>query len=136
MNRGTPPTGPNARTGEFTPPGVTSTARANSSAERSPDNELAFFLAGVNQVLEQPQRVGQRSPGRLPDPAYVLAVAVPGGRCEHVAVPAVPAQRLRLGEHVRRGVKTAGPPLVLVDRGASGHDVEVHPVRALHRDGP
>src|SRR5689334_23673988 len=35
MNLGTPPTGPNARTGEFTPPGVTSTARANRAAERS-----------------------------------------------------------------------------------------------------
>src|ERR1700677_1106918 len=133
MNLGTPPTGPNARTGEFTPPGVTAAARANSSALRSPDNELAFFLAGVNQELEQPQRVGQRLPRGLPDPAYVLAIPVPGGRCEPVAVPAGPAQRLGLGEHVRRGVKPARPPLVLVDRGAPGHHVEVHPVGALHR---
>ena len=34
MNRGTPPTAPNARTGEFTPPGVTSRARANSDSLR------------------------------------------------------------------------------------------------------
>ena len=35
MNRGTPPTAPNARTGEFTPPGVTSRARANSDSLRA-----------------------------------------------------------------------------------------------------
>ena len=73
MNRGTPPTGPNARTGEFTPPGVTSSARANSSAERSSSRQLAFFLAGVNQELKQAQRVRQRPSRGLPDPAYVLA---------------------------------------------------------------
>ena len=33
MNRGVPPTARNARTGEFTPPGITRWARANSSAE-------------------------------------------------------------------------------------------------------
>src|SRR5579884_2237174 len=101
MNRGTPPTGPNARTGEFTPPGVTSTARANSSADRSSVTGLAFFLTCVNEVLEQSQPVreldaggtggrcpGRRQPGRLTHPAYVLAGAVPGRRGEHVAVPA------------------------------------------------
>jgi hypothetical protein len=34
MNLGTPPTAPNARTGEFTPPGVTSRARANKDSLR------------------------------------------------------------------------------------------------------
>src|SRR3984957_18102482 len=81
MNLGTPPTGPNARTGEFTPPGITSTARANNSAERSSVTGLAFFLTGVNHVLKQAQRVRQR-PGRRPDPAYVLARSVPGRRGE------------------------------------------------------
>jgi len=33
MNRGVPPTALNARTGEFTPPGVTALARVNSSSE-------------------------------------------------------------------------------------------------------
>ena len=33
MNRGVPPTALNARTGEFTPPGVTRWARANHSAD-------------------------------------------------------------------------------------------------------
>src|SRR5580693_8527367 len=35
MNRGVPPTGPKALTGEFTPPGVTTVARANRASERS-----------------------------------------------------------------------------------------------------
>src|SRR4051794_29687545 len=35
MNRGVPPTAPNARTGEFTPPGVTCSARANHCADSS-----------------------------------------------------------------------------------------------------
>src|SRR3954471_16396768 len=33
MNRGVPPTARNARTGEFTPPGVTARARSNRTAE-------------------------------------------------------------------------------------------------------
>ena len=33
MNRGVPPTALNARTGEFTPPGVTARARSNSAAD-------------------------------------------------------------------------------------------------------
>ena len=35
MNRGVPPTEVNARTGEFTPPGMTAHASANSFAETS-----------------------------------------------------------------------------------------------------
>src|SRR6476646_6176285 len=33
MNRGVPPTAPNARTGESTPPGITSEARAKRSSD-------------------------------------------------------------------------------------------------------
>jgi hypothetical protein len=33
MKRGTPPTARNARTGEFTPPGVTAEARANNAVD-------------------------------------------------------------------------------------------------------
>jgi hypothetical protein len=33
MKRGVPPTARNARTGEFTPPGITRWARSNNSAE-------------------------------------------------------------------------------------------------------
>ena len=36
MNTGVPPTAPNARTGELTPPGATALARANSPADRWP----------------------------------------------------------------------------------------------------
>ena len=35
MKRGVPPTARKARTGEFTPPGVTAQARANSASDRS-----------------------------------------------------------------------------------------------------
>src|SRR5690242_18895028 len=35
MNRGVPQTAWNARTGEFTPPGVTARARSNNSCERA-----------------------------------------------------------------------------------------------------
>src|ERR1700731_2555776 len=96
MNRGTPPTGPNARTGEFTPPGVTWTARANSSAERSSVKESAFFLKSVDQVFKQPQPVRKRPARGLAHPAYVLARAVPGRRGQHIAVTAVPAHGFRL----------------------------------------
>jgi hypothetical protein len=34
MTTGLPPTDPKARTGEFTPPGISMLARANSSADR------------------------------------------------------------------------------------------------------
>jgi hypothetical protein len=34
MNTGTPPTVPNARTGEFTPPGMTAQARLNNAPDR------------------------------------------------------------------------------------------------------
>ncbi len=42
MNRGVPPTALNARTGEFTPPGVTRWARWNQSA----DSPVAGAFAG------------------------------------------------------------------------------------------
>src|SRR6516164_5798652 len=88
MNLGTPPTAPKARTGEFTPPGVTSRARANSDSLRSP----TLGLAGVDEVLEQPQRVRQRMVLRRAKPARGQAVRVARRRGQHVAVPAVPAQ--------------------------------------------
>ncbi len=37
MKRGVPPTALNARTGEFTPPGVTACARSKSAADRAVD---------------------------------------------------------------------------------------------------
>jgi hypothetical protein len=44
MNRGTPPTARNARTGEFTPPGVTSEARRNRSEECCVEADTAPIL--------------------------------------------------------------------------------------------
>jgi hypothetical protein len=39
MNRGVPPTAANARTGEFTPPGVTCRARSNHACEAAEEGE-------------------------------------------------------------------------------------------------
>ena len=58
MKRGVPPTEPNARTGEFTPPGVTSLARANHSAERSPGTGIP---SAAELTTDQPPRT--RQPG-------------------------------------------------------------------------
>src|SRR5579863_4703235 len=115
MNRGTPPTAPNARTGEFTPPGVTARARANNRSLRSAT--LAF--AGVDEVLEQSQGIGERVLARRAEPARGQVRPVPGRRGEHVAVAAVPAQALR--DVFRLAVKPARPPFVFVGGCAPGH---------------
>src|SRR5438132_2832572 len=106
MNRGTPPTAPKARTGEFTPPGVTSRARANSDSLLS----ATLGLAGVDDVLEQPQRVRQRMLLRRAQPARGQAGRVTGRWGEHVAVAAVPAQAFY--DAFRLAVKSARPPFV------------------------
>src|SRR3954454_10973779 len=69
MNRGVPPTALNARTGEFTPPGVTARARANSAADPGVDS-------GVTRLLS-PSRASTTNS----DP-YVLCVRLvnPSGR--------------------------------------------------------
>src|SRR5271157_1711012 len=134
MKRGTPPTTPNARTGEFTPPGVTSRARANSeslrgvrgvvppeSAERgvrgvvppeSAEPSDTLGLAGVDDVLQQSQRVRQRMLLRRAKPARGQAGRVARRRGQHVAVPAVPAQAFH--DAFRLAVEPARPPLVFV----------------------
>src|SRR5208282_3995454 len=121
MNLGTPPTAPNARTGELTPPGVTSRARANSDSLRGvrgvvpPESaELSYTLglAGVDDVLQQPQRVRQRMLPRRAKPARGQAVRVTRRRGQHVAVPAVPAQAF--DDAFRLAVKPARPPLIFV----------------------
>src|SRR5579862_1830493 len=122
MKRGTPPTAPNARTGEFTPPGMTNWARENSASLRS----VTLGFAGVDKVLEQSQGIGERVLVGGAEPARGQAGAVPGRRGEHVAVAAVPAQALR--DVFRLAVKTARPPFVFVGGCAPGHDEEQHPV--------
>src|SRR6478736_1330624 len=47
MNRGVPPTEPKARTGEFTPPGISPRARSNSSS-------LRWWLEVMNPILSVP----------------------------------------------------------------------------------
>src|SRR6266851_7698267 len=135
MNRGTPPTAPNARTGEFTPPGVTSRARGNSDPLRGvgggappepcprggvwggrppgpAELSATLGLAGVDDVLQQPQRVRQRMLLRRAQPARGQPVRVIGRRGEHVAVAAVPAQAFY--DVFQLAVKAARPPFVFV----------------------
>src|ERR1700691_5060133 len=123
MNRGTPPTAPNARTGEFTPPGVTSRARAKSTSLRS----ATLGLAGVDEVLKRPQRVRQRVLLRRAEPARGHAVGKPRRRGEHVAVTAVPAEARY--HAFRLAVEPAGPPLVFVGGRAPRHHEEQHPAQ-------
>src|SRR5690349_21117786 len=47
MNRGVPPTAENALTGEFTPPGMTAHASANSAAEAATDNGVRCMTTSV-----------------------------------------------------------------------------------------
>ena len=62
MNRGVPPTALKARTGEFTPPGVTRWARSNHAAElcvgralgRSAGSGTTAFFPTGGQVDEPP----------------------------------------------------------------------------------
>src|SRR5579875_65560 len=45
MNRGVPPTARNARTGEFTPPGITAWARSNRAAEAGASDTASSLAA-------------------------------------------------------------------------------------------
>ena len=47
MNRGVPPTALKARTGEFTPPGVTRWARSNQSADAEVERGLRRVWSGL-----------------------------------------------------------------------------------------
>src|SRR5258707_7214353 len=111
MNRGVPPTEPNARTGEFTPPGMTARARANRESLRLVTG-VTLRLAGVYEVLEQPQRVRQRMLLRRAEPARGQAGRVARRRGQHVTVPAVPAQAL--DDAFRFAVEPGRPPFVFV----------------------
>ena len=61
MNTGVPPTAPNARTGEFTPPAMTALARREQLGGSVRASHRQPPLARVGQELQQPQPVGQRS---------------------------------------------------------------------------
>ena len=58
MNRGVPPTARNARTGEFTPPGVTAWARSNRACE------AGASYGWVTRPVSQPDRAAAV---RVPD---------------------------------------------------------------------
>ena len=51
MNRGVPPTARNARTGEFTPPGITRCARSNNAAEAGVAGTRPVSQAGAHSRL-------------------------------------------------------------------------------------
>src|SRR5688572_28946548 len=54
MKRGVPPTARNARTGEFTPPGITCIARANNSSLVAPKTPSASAPRGGASALGRP----------------------------------------------------------------------------------
>ena len=60
MNRGVPPTEVNARTGEFTPPGITAHASANSFAETSVPAVVGLALAWPPVSQPARERVNYR----------------------------------------------------------------------------
>jgi hypothetical protein len=57
MNRGVPPTALKARTGEFTPPGVTAWARANRAADSAVGSELIAPFSPRAPSLTNPDPV-------------------------------------------------------------------------------
>src|SRR5580658_10341991 len=150
MKTGSPPTDPNARTGELTPPGIRVLARANNAADRgrrpapdgtAPDcsaSDISGLLAGISERLEQLQAVGQLVAGRVAHPARGRAAGIARGRRDDVAVPAVPAQSGDFRHFFRLAVQVAGPPFGLVGRSAAGPDKEMSPVTGAdrYRAGP
>src|SRR5829696_1365834 len=103
---GSPPTPPNARTGEFTPPGKSSRARAITACERSIEREgasvvamLVMVRAGASDVVAAlaqhvgrvDREVGQDEVGagaadreqRLDHRARAVEPPALGGRLEH-----------------------------------------------------
>src|ERR687889_606198 len=81
MKRGVPPTPLNARTGEFTPPGINSDARANNSSDERPcPSRVAVILSsaffdefGAAQVFEgRDSPLNVRPPSLLGHPARPL----------------------------------------------------------------
>src|SRR5580658_11074744 len=112
MKTGSPPTEPKARTGELTPP-------------------------GIGEHLKQRHAVRQ-FPAWVAEPAGGSAAGRPGGRRDHVAVAAMPAQARDIGHFLRFAIQVAGPPFALVVRSTAGPDKEMGPVPGAdrHRTGP
>ena len=55
MKRGVPPTALKARTGEFTPPGVTAWARSNQSADRGVGAAERVVVGGTQPLSPTPR---------------------------------------------------------------------------------
>src|SRR5919106_1822597 len=84
-NGGVPPTAPNARTGELTPPGITRRARSNSSSDRVTGLSCPTTTSGGEHASPIPS--GQRPEpvaGQHPAPRTADARRARGGRgCRH-----------------------------------------------------
>src|SRR3569833_3152799 len=127
MNRGVPPTAPNARTGELTPPGTTAPARANSSCEIWSEVTFAVSQTSLTHVREDLQYaygVGQCGVLGEVHPGHLAAERQHRRRRDDVAVTAVPAHARGLLDALGHRVEVAGPPLVLVLRRPAGRDEE------------
>ena len=111
MNLGTPPTAPNARTGEFTPPGVTSRARANSDSLRigPPESAEAGTLRPRRRRRGTPAAAARPAAGA---PAAGAASARPGLGRNATAGPARSCP----------GSASAGLPSTLSGSQSSPHD--------------
>src|SRR5512132_1522608 len=84
-NLGVPPTAPNARTGVFTPPGITRLARSNSSSEPVTSGSGRQPVGGVLRVVREDQ-IGAGAPDRgehLEHDGAFVEPAVLGGRLHH-----------------------------------------------------
>src|SRR3954471_18517226 len=98
MNRGVPPTARKARTGEFTPPGVTRPARSNSCADTGASYGYGSLTAPLSQARLCALATCWDGPSRGPrsaEPAGALARQV--GEHRAGAGPADRGQRLQDG---------------------------------------
>src|SRR5712692_10483158 len=78
MNGGVPPTAPNARTGELTPPGKARVARSNSSSDL-PISSLFLAVAAGDRCFQRWAASADRVTYRAQAPAHLDQTARYGG---------------------------------------------------------
>src|SRR3954471_12169519 len=83
MNRGVPPTARKARTGEFTPPGVTRPARSNNCA----DTGASYGYGSLTAPLSPARLCAPRRTGTAPLQGPGTSVRLPGARPRPEARP-------------------------------------------------
>src|SRR5690242_14985907 len=104
MNRGVPPTARKARTGEFTPPGVTARARSSSACEAGASKGYAVMGPVSQPHLSAPARGWAVGSGAAEPPGIRLGLGlVRHGFTGHRGVAAlVPARRQGGPDRVHR----------------------------------